>query len=605
MDEPKKNHFLYLAPVMAALAFVPLIVTIKKYDTGLSGYAWFPVNDSSIDLFLYWKGRALILLAVVMAALLLFQIMKDGMRPLWDKLKRPEILCVAVYFLLAFISAFLSSYRDTALRGGYEQWEGLNVLAAYVVLLVYTYVSAGTEKMVRTLIHSLVIGSFLVGLIGTFQYLQMDFFRTDMGRFFMNLLCEKKMNFKFNFTDGWVYATLYNPNYVGTYAALVLPVVIAVAIMDRKEETLFWNITSAASACLLLITLFGSQSLTGCVAVVLSLIFFVVFIWHRIVKSLGWKKIGLGAVLVAVLCTIFCFLFSEQVRIGVDKLFHPTEDYHVTSSMLDTGGELQVKTVKGDIFYLKITEEDDKPFEVREENGTELILNKDELKGYYTFEDGRFENFRLYRTSADVGGKRLPAVCVFNPTINKMWTVALSDGEYKIYTVFQKLDKLREIPAAGFSHNQHFGDKRGYIWSRTFPLLSRYIVIGSGPDSFIHVFPNDDYVGKTNMNYDGTMVTKPHNMFLQMWVQTGLLSLLAFLGIFLIYFVSSLRLYYRRRLGALEEIGIALMIGCFGYMVAGLANDSSVATTPLYWAMLGLGMAVNALVLCKDKKNGK
>ena len=55
-------------PVMAAIAFVPLIVTVKQYETGLAEYEWFSNVSQSVDLFLYWKGRALILLAVVRLA---------------------------------------------------------------------------------------------------------------------------------------------------------------------------------------------------------------------------------------------------------------------------------------------------------------------------------------------------------------------------------------------------------------------------------------------------------------------------------------------------------------------------------------------------------
>lgn len=589
-----------IAPIMAALAFIPLIVTVKQYDTGLADYAWFSNSAKSVDLFLYWKGRALILLAVLMLVLLAVRLAgKEKIIAFWDKIRRPETLCIALYLLFAAISALLSEYREFAIGGSYEQWEGLNVLAAYMMLLLYTYVTAGTEKMVRFLLYSLILGSFLIGLIGTFQYLQMDFFRSSAGRVVMNLLSEEKMNYRFNFSDGWVYATLYNPNYVGTYAALVLPCVIAAAIMDWKKIPPFWNILAIITTCLLTITLLGSQSLTGIVSVAAGLVFFVVYTWHRIVKSLGYQKIAVGAVGIAVFIGVICFLFPSQIRYGADKLFHPTEDYHLIQSMLDTKKGLRVETVNGDVFYVTCTDNIATPFLAEGEDGKALTLQK-EQGGYYIFSDKRFDNFRLYPVTVTVEGEQMTAMRIFNPTINKRWTIAKTDGAYKVFTIHKKLDTLQEIPAIGFSDNLHFGDKRGYIWSRTFPLLGRYILTGSGPDTFTEVFPNNDYVGKTNMNYDGVAVTKPHNMYLQIWVQTGLISLIAFLGIFILYFISSLRLYYRRTLGTLEEIGIALMVDCFSYMVAGIANDSTVAAAPVYWGLLGLGMAVNALVRKKD-----
>lgn len=601
MNQSQGNRdIVRIAPIMAAIAFVPFIVTVKLYDTGLADYAWFSNVEKAVDLFLYWKGRALILLAVLMLALLVIRLTKkEELQAFWDKVRRPETLCIILYLFFAAVSALLSEYREFAVSGSYEQWEGLNVLAAYIMLILYTYVTVGTEKMVRFVLDSLIIGSFFIGLIGTFQYFQMDFFRSDVGRFFMNLLSEKKMNYRFNFSDGWVYATLYNPNYVGSYAALVLPCVIAAAIMDWKKISPFWNILAIVTTFLLTITLLGSQSLTGIVSITAGLVFFVIYMWRRIVKRLGWQKIAAGVAGLAVFIGVICFLFPEQIRYGTDKLFHPTEDYHLIQSMSDTEKGLRVETVNGDVFYVKCTDNIAKPFLTSGENGEKLALQK-EKGGYYIFSDKRFDNFRLYPTTVTVDGEQLTAMQIFNPTINKRWTLAKVNGGYQVFTVHKKLDSLQAIPAIGFADNLHFGDKRGYIWSRTLPLLSRYILTGSGPDTFTEVFPNNDYIGKTNMNYNGVTVTKPHNMYLQIWVQTGLISLIAFLGIFVLYFISSLRLYYRRTLGTLEQIGVALMVGCFSYIVAGIANDSTVSVAPVYWGLLGLGMAVNALVRKKD-----
>ena len=170
----------------------------------------------------------------------------------------------------------------------------------------------------------------------------------------------------------------------------------------------------------------------------------------------------------------------------------------------------------------------------------------------------------------------------------------LSRMSYRMYNPFDKVDGLRHIESIGFEKNQHFGSRRGYIWSRTFPLLKRHILYGSGPNTFVYEFPNDDYVGMKNVGYDGAVVTKPHNMFLQIWVQTGFVSLLAFLALYGLYFVESIRLYFLcGGLRSSEKIGLGIMLGTFGYIVTGLANDSTVAVAPLYWCLLGTGMAVN------------
>lgn len=92
-------------------------------------------------------------------------------------------------------------------------------------------------------------------------------------------------------------------------------------------------------------------------------------------------------------------------------------------------------------------------------------------------------------------------------------------------------------------------------------------------------------------------------MFLQIAIQTGGISLLAFLAIFVIYFVESFRMYFRKTAYRSSEIfGIGILLGTFGYLVTGLANDSTVCVAPVYWCLLGVGMAVNRYNRNREEK---
>lgn len=42
-------------------------------------------------------------------------------------------------------------------------------------------------------------------------------------------------------------------------------------------------------------------------------------------------------------------------------------------------------------------------------------------------------------------------------------------------------------------------------------------------------------------------------------------------------------------------IGIGIMLGVLGYLIAGISNDSCVAIAPLFWALLGIGFSVNQI----------
>ena len=47
-------------------------------------------------------------------------------------------------------------------------------------------------------------------------------------------------------------------------------------------------------------------------------------------------------------------------------------------------------------------------------------------------------------------------------------------------------------------------------------------------------------------------------------------------------------------------VGFGLFAAVLVYMIAGIANDSNVCTAPVFWGMLGLGLAVNQMLVKKE-----
>ena len=72
---------------------------------------------------------------------------------------------------------------------------------------------------------------------------------------------------------------------------------------------------------------------------------------------------------------------------------------------------------------------------------------------------------------------------------------------YNIYCFFSHLDEVKIAPGAIFTSHESFASSRGYIWSRTIPLLKETLFIGTGADTFVIAFPQDDYIGKINSGY--------------------------------------------------------------------------------------------------------
>ncbi len=594
--EEKKPGCLYL-PLALAVAVVPLIAVAKRYNTGLTKYAWFSdALKSTVDVFLYYKAQVLIILAWVMAVCLIGAFLtKKDWSGRWKQLSAPEIYSVGIYLVLSLISAFFSSYGSVAFKGGYEQWEGFNVLLAYGVLLVYAYLIVDSEQVVKYIVYSIIGGSAVCGAIGAFQYLHLDFFRSSLGAWYMSLKMDKVLNFRFNFPEGQSYSTLYNPNYAGSYVALVMPVLLLAAFTQWGRINKTWHCLAVVSACLNFVFLIGSQSLTGVIGVAAAAVFALIFFFPRMKgafgKKLWWAAGGCVAAVVAVV-----LVFPGGFDTAMNKLFHPNADSHTIASMVSTDEGVKITTIKDEVLYLTIN--NNSGYTVQDADHKPITLTKNSndggmmVKGSTTLQDMRF-----FQSAVNINNKVSVAVQVQSRYNYKSWYICVVNGKYKLYNAIGKLDDLVEIPSCGFENNQHFGDKRGYIWSRTIPLLKDYILIGSGPNTFTEVYPNNDYVGLNNMNYAGSTITKPHNMYLQTWVQTGLLSLIAYLALVFIYLIRSVRLYWR---GSMESftarVGAAIMISVFGYIVTGIANDSTVAVAPVFWGLLGVGLAVNRMV---------
>jgi hypothetical protein len=190
--------------------------------------------------------------------------------------------------------------------------------------------------------------------------------------------------------------------------------------------------------------------------------------------------------------------------------------------------------------------------------------------------------------------------------------------------------EVAPAPAIGFTGREKFASGRGWIWSRTFPLLGNTLFTGYGPDTYAVYFPQQDIAGKINVFRSANIVVdKPHNWYLQVAVNTGLISLLGILWLLISFGLDALRARFGLRVhgmaplftgeihvsdaGEASQVPAAqadgkagilrnrnafsrnnllltgLLCGVVGYAVAGLFNDSVVSVAPVFWVILGLG----------------
>jgi O-antigen ligase len=156
--------------------------------------------------------------------------------------------------------------------------------------------------------------------------------------------------------------------------------------------------------------------------------------------------------------------------------------------------------------------------------------------------------------------------------------------------------KMKKGEAVLFTDKGSLGSGRGYIWARSLPILKETLLLGKGADNYWAYFPRYDYVEAWKNGYYAKTISTPHNMYLQIGVNSGVVSLIAFLAFFVLYFVDSVRLYWKDSFDSfLSQAGLGLCLATLGYMLTGFLNDMMVCVAPVFWCLLGVGMAVNRL----------
>ncbi len=606
MNRERTTNYIGAFIMAVAIALIPVMAFGKKVVTGLEGESWFADTSATYDFFLVYKGIALESVCALLAVYIFFKVLifNEGFL---NKPEKKYVFALGLYLAFAILSTVFADAkeRNMAILGGYEQWEGIIILLAYVVLCFMAMVLIGDVKSISMGMWGLVAACFLVSIIGAGQALGLDFFKTDIGKGMLNFFLDQKLDFSFNFEANRSYATLYNPNYIGPFVALLLPVTLLNLEIKKWIKDIILLITSVLAVVMLI----GSGSAVGYMAVAVEMLICVVF------AAMFYKRRVVIPVVVLVLAVGAAGYFSGALSYVGNKLANPVANNFTIKEMY----------VEGDALH--ITTKDDKSCSLRFDVGeTELKITSDDpaVKAtkdgdYYVLNLEGFEDVKFKNVSDEYTVGYDKAMEISTPSTGHTYKFVFPEDEAEsaddkllYYNVYDKADKLEKIPTFGFEDRQHFGSRRGYIWSRTMPLLKTHLLLGSGPNTFVYDFPNNDYVGLENVNYTGSVVTKPHNLYLQIFTQTGLPSLVGFLLLVIFYIVDTFRIAKRFTEEIAEnapscvrimKLGISICIGIMGYLFTGLANDSTVAVAPVFWFMIGLGVAVNAWLKRKLNRN--
>lgn len=425
------------------------------------------------------------------------------------------------------------------------------------------------------------------------------------------------------FKEGYssVLMTFSNPNYCGTFIALMFPIAVSfifLKISDKKRTAALWKAAGIIIAAALFITMIGSGSSAAGFSIlgagVIALIFLLSGFFHKrekasseedkIVQRKRRKKISLAiiGIIIVTVSVVAGISQTSYIKKTTTKIAKGTVDRrNLVSIINESANRMQVNFRNGESFELDVTigNSHNALFKITDTAGKNIPLSWDTSKKMYTPQDSRFQmlSFEPKRYSLSSGMKDGFALHDVPNDISFIFVYDETSAEWKYYTPYGKLIKLHAVERFGFQNSENVASRRGYIWSRSIPLMKTYWFKGVGPNAFIIAFPNDDFVGSKRIGNKTLLVDKPHNVFLQTYIQTGGISAIAYLLLWILYIIQCVRLFWRTKLSSdLHKIAFGIFISMISYQIVSLTNDAVPGVQSSYWILLGFGFAVNRII---------
>ncbi len=646
-----------LLPIALIMGFIPLVFRVHthKYTPDESLYF---ANAYFNDLYSYTKARLLIAFALIAVVIFLYQVAKKKIH----LEKSSYTILAGIYAATILVSALASSY-DVAFSGLTDRFEGAWVLLSYISIFFICIHYGRQKNAIHLLTHVLMVSSILMGIIGFLQYVGYDPYTAGFLRYFAfpsSVWGTIGDTVKTNFQAG-VVGSLYNPNFMGSYGAMTTLLSLGYFLNNKggTKAKVFYVIANLVSFSALV----GSRSSAGLLGfsagiiimvllmpqvlkenkkrlaalvvawagmvVVMSMVYANMWDGRRLIQQ-DYLTLSLYFLYFVAATVVYRLIFNRREKnkillaitivyagialIGAAVLYSPLqsatykayygmsrEERHAQNG--EEKEKLQDFAVTPD--QIKIWEADGDYIAFEIKNNQVRALDKDgnnlgfesTSAGHYQVEAEGYQDYELVMTKITGHEDQLYA------TVPKYDIWVMVDKMGLVYKGRNhEPAEIDSPPRMGFKGQESMFTYRGYIWSRTLPLIKDHILLGAGPDSFVFEFPQYEHVAKWNIGQPTYLLyDKPHNWYLQMGVNTGLLSLLAVLAMGVLLLVHSIKKFMLDNKE--DTIAATLVAVTFAYAAAGIFNDSVVHVAPVFWTIFGL--AVGAVTVKEIKVHAK
>ncbi len=616
----KTGNYLLILPAII-LGYIPLIIHTYQYDPGMSEFSWFD-SGQVVDVYLASKMFIYIPVGLVMVCIFFLYKWIREEKFVFDKMLIP----LYVYAAFVLISGFASPYKMQAWGGSFEMFESVPVVLIYVFSAIYVYSLARSKADLNLLWKVASPGIFIECLISALQYFDLDFFKTSFAKhLYLSPIYWSQID---TMTVGQYrtsYGTLYNPDFLPAYHAVVISLAVAAffmvekprdevqaalsgkgGFMTEKRRYLFERIYNAVILGLSIISLIGSDTASGKIVLVVVVLVLIVGELITDVKHvvilLVVGALVIGAVVGAAASPTAIgeklrpYLFGEDYinDVYMNAMHNNKDDVDFEISCFDKIYTFH-STFSPETGAVTLT--------CDEPDGSNMVIgalpeNPAVIRAQSTLNENFIVDVAPYYSPQQVdalGNETQPSYGGISITLGvKYWYFVLTENGYMYYTFRDRLEDFpNDVPYVRF-FDQDLLHHRGSLWNYTIPLLGKHIILGSGANTYVREYPQNDYLFEGNLH---SLDVKPHCSFLQQWVENGFVAMLA-LVVFLIWQVAALlRLLVThfenenwKKGGCFRILAVSCLAMYAGVILSWLANDSNICTSPVVWIAFGIAM---------------
>ncbi len=548
----------FVRAIAVWLFVLPLIVHIKEVGVPVQMQDLY-LTERAYDFFAYYKAVWLWVGAIIffVSALVFRFVYKISFKP------TKQVWALIAFAAAVILSFIFSEYKNVAWFGYLDRYEGTLSWLSYCMAAYAVHSFANCKEHNTTIIKGIVLSAGVVGIIGAFQFFKMDFFKTEFAKMLMlgKLYSQLGSNLNFTFPEGQTYTTLYNPNYVGSFVAVTLPLVF---YMLKEANNNIWRVVYGMIGVSLLISLIGSKSTSGLVAVVVIMFIYAVLLATKI-KARRVLKIGLPVALVVVILLGLSLPITQKQVSKINAVFKEDPNPNHFKSVEVDGKDVIITTdtdqtftvsPKGDVIEVKDRVGNILPAEDREKDYVVYLPQLSKKSYIRLIYDEWHVDFAYFYDSDKHSVIRFD----YFPQL----------GEFSILkrsvTINDEVNSLKLIK------NEKLLSKRGYIWNRTVPKMIRRPLFGYGTDVFAIIYPQIDLLDKyINMFDHRIIIDKVHNTYLLVLINSGFIGLVGLLSIIFLGFIKK---------------GDFVKLAIVGFLITSIINDSIISVTIILFTLL-------------------